>query len=70
MNVSKPMASWTSYKAQLELLHSSILNEVASGQKQINGDLRDTGNTHEVTKAIEWGNKISMFSFSFKKVRK
>lgn len=54
MNASTAMDSLTSYKAQLKPLHSSILSEIASGQKQkMNEDLRETLNTHEVTKAIE-----------------
>lgn len=53
MNVSKLMDSLLSYKAQLKLLLSSILSEVASGQKQMNEDLKETLNTLEVTKAIE-----------------
>lgn len=33
MNISKPMGSWTSYKAQLKPSRSSILHEISSGQR-------------------------------------
>lgn len=64
MNISKPMDSWTSYKAQLKTSHCSTLNEIALGQKQkINKDLRETLNTHDVSKAIEWSSEVNVFFF-------
>lgn len=53
---------------QLKTSHSSILNETALGQKQtMNKDLRENLNTHDVTKAIEQGNEVNLFSFYFLK---
>lgn len=49
------------------LTFSTILNEIALGQKQnMNKDLRGNLNTHDVTKAIEQGSEVNIFSF-FKK---
>lgn len=66
MNISKPVDSWTSYKVQLKTSHSSILNEIALGQKQnMSKDLRENWNTHDVTKGIERGSEVNIFSFYF-----
>lgn len=66
MNISKPVDSWTSYKVQLTTSHSSILNEIALGQKQnMSKDLRENLNTHDVTEGVERGWEVNIFSFFF-----
>lgn len=61
-----------SLQSTVKTSHSSILNETALGQKQnMNKDLRENLNTHDVTKAIEQGSEVKKFSSYFlKKVRK